>query len=146
MKQLLAQSRTEQIAAREKEQRQQQIETDALLNRWRVENEAAMETEKQKQIRAREATIKIKTQQYEDGKALAAKRAEEKLIEIEQARFLNSIDNQDDKRFVELCKAEIARNVSLGKPIYTLLRALQFEQPQLLASKTVKVKRTKEES
>ena len=33
----------------------------------------------------------------------------------------------------------------LGKPVYTLMRALEHAQPDLLASKTVKVNREKKE-
>eukprot|EP00981_Chlorochromonas_danica_P005354 scaffold1084_cov250-Ochromonas_danica.AAC.5 len=143
IKEMLAQSRTEQIAAREKERLRQETETNELLSRWRVENEAAMQAEKEKLQAARMETIRLKQQQFEDGKEAARLRAEAKMVEIEQQRFLNSIDTQDDKRFIEQCKAEIERNVKLGKPIYTLLRALEYEQPALLAAQTVKVERPK---
>jgi hypothetical protein len=33
---------------------------------------------------------------------------------------------------------EIERNVALGKPVYTLLRALEFVAPPLLAAKLIK--------
>lgn len=141
MKELLAQSRTEQIARKEREDRREAAETDEMLNRWRIENETAMQAEKDKATSTRLATVRIKTQQYEDGKEAARIKAETKMVEIEQARFLNSIDTKDDKRFIDLCQAEIERNVRLGKPIHTLLRALEYEQPAIIAAKTIKVDR-----
>ena len=49
-----------------------------------------------------------------------------------------SLQGDDDKKFTEACKSEIERNVRSGKPVYTLLRALEFTQPALLAAKTIK--------
>jgi hypothetical protein len=49
-----------------------------------------------------------------------------KLRETEQTRFLQTIDTGDEGRFVEICKAEIERNIKAGKPVYTLLRALEY--------------------
>jgi hypothetical protein len=135
MKKILAMSRSEQISMRNKQQRKEQEEAEAMLTGWRIDNETSMQHDKDKVQAARMETIRIKKEQYDVGKEIARKKAENKLIEIEQERFLNSMDNLDDKRFIELCKAEIERNVQLGKPIYTLLRALEYEQPQLLAAK-----------
>ena len=48
---------------------------------------------------------------------------------------MQSIDTNDEGRFVEICQAEIARNIKLGKPVYTLLRALEYRAPKLLPAK-----------
>lgn len=63
------------------------------------------------------------------------------MVEIEQEKFLQSMANDDEERFVRLCKAEIEKNVAEGKPVYTLLRALEFTAPGLIAAKTVPIKR-----
>ena len=137
-REVVAQSRVDQIEAREAERRRQFEEEQRLVRKWREENEEAMQAEIDKQRRKREETIKFKKGQYDDGLEAARRRKEEKMLEIEQARFLHSIRGNDDARFVELCKQEIERNVALGKPVYTLLRALDYSQPILIPAKTVK--------
>lgn len=141
---ILAQ-REEQMQARDIKMRREHEEELAMLERQRLENEAAIQREKDKEIRAREETARIKQLQWNEARDRARKKEEEKLIEIEQARFLSSIDNNDDARFVELCKAEIEHNVRLGKPIYTLLRALEYAQPVLIPAKLDKEKNKRHE-
>jgi hypothetical protein len=53
----------------------------------------------------------------------------------------SSLTKDDDNKFSETCKSEIEKNVLLGKPVYTLLKALEFTQPALLAAKTIKISR-----
>ena len=89
----------------------------------------------EKVINARKATIANKTQQKLEADTKKAKEIEDHLREIEQTRFLQSIDTNDEGRFVEICQAEIARNIKLGKPVYTLLRALEYRAPKLLPAK-----------
>jgi hypothetical protein len=141
----IIESRTAQIEARERKERQQFDDDDVLVQRWRLENEEGIRAEEEKAKQRRQATVQIKTKQYNDGKEAARKKEEAKLMEIEQAKYLATIENSDDTRFVELCKAKIEENVRLGKPIYTLLRALDFHGPELLAAKTVKVTKKKDE-
>lgn len=132
-------SRTAQIQRKREQQQQQQAEEDALALRFRLENEEAMREESEKRRRAKDEQTRVKLLQLEEGKSTRQRREEERLAEIEQSKFLSSLGRDDDKRFTEVCKAEIERNVKLGKPVYTLLRALEFTQPALLAAKTVKV-------
>lgn len=139
IKQEIIASRLAQIERRENEMHKRYEEEDALVQRWRRENEEAIEKESDKVRQQRMQTVKIKTMQYNDGKDVAKKKQEAKMYEIEQARFLEGLGNQDDTRFVEIVKAKVAENIRLGKPVYTLLRALDYHQPQLLAAKTVKV-------
>lgn len=139
----IAKSRVNQIEARESERRRRFEEEDVLLQKWKKENEDAMERETEKQRNARLETIKVKQQQYDDGAEAARKKREAKLLEIEQSKFLNSIRGNDDEKFIESCKKEIEKNIALGKPVYTLLRALDYSQPSLIAAKTVKVEKKK---
>lgn len=134
-------SRTKQMERKKLEAEEQKKIDDYLLAKWKKENEDGMKAEQKKAADARSATIKIKQLQYEDGKEAARRRKENRLIEIEQAKFLQSIDNNDDARFTELCNAEIERNIKLGKPVYTLLRALEYTDPPLLAAKINKINR-----
>jgi hypothetical protein len=140
-RELIAKSRVDQIEQREKLRHQEYDDEMKLVNKWRKENEDAMQAEIDKQQRLREETTKLKNQQYDEGMENARKRKENKMIEVEQARFLHSIRGNDDAGFVEACKQEIERNIALGKPVYTLLKALEFSANPLIAAKTVKVDR-----
>lgn len=130
-------SRISQIERREREQQARMDEEVMLVAKFREENESGIRTEAEKIARAKAETNRIKKMQYDDGQAAIRRKQEEKLLEIEQARFLTSIQGNDDDRFVELCKQEIERNAKAGKPVYTLLRALQQDQPHLLPAKRV---------
>lgn len=134
----ILEQREQQTAAREAALRRQHEEDMAMLERQRRENEEAIAREKAKVAKARADTVEFKNQQFAEARERARKKEEEKIAEIEQARFLQSIDNGDDTRFIELCKAEIEKNIKAGKPIYTLLRALEYSQPALIPAKLVK--------
>lgn len=60
-----------------------------------------------------------------------------------QAKILRAISSQDDDKFADICKAEIMRYAGEGKPVYTLMRALEATQPLLLAAKLDPTKRGK---
>lgn len=118
--------------------RREKEASDALARKFKEENEEAIRTEAAKQARAKEENTRIKLIQLEEGKLAQKKRMEDKLIEIEQDRFLATINRDNDEKFLEACKAEIERNVKLGKPVYTILRAMEYTAPALLAAKTMK--------
>ena len=136
-------SRTAQVEAKKAKLALQKIEDDRLVAKWKRENEEGIEREKEKVIKAHAATVACKATQKADGEAVARKREEDRQREIEQTRFLQSIDVGDEGRFIELCQAEIERNIKAGKPVYTLLRALEYSTPKLLPAKTIPVDRTK---
>ena len=112
--------------------------SDALARKFKAENEEGIRLEAEKQARAKEENTRIKLIQLEEGRLAQKKRMEDKLIEVEQDRFLASINKDNDEKFLEACKAEIERNVKLGKPVYTILRAMEYTAPALLAAKTKK--------
>jgi hypothetical protein len=140
-RELISNSRIEQISAREEEKRKRYDEESRLLEKWRIENETAMQKEKYKIKNARIETMKLKKIQYDEGQENAKKKRDEKMIEIEQSKFLHSIRGNDDARFIELCKQEIEKNIAIGKPVYTLFKALEHSQPVLIPAKTVTVPR-----
>jgi hypothetical protein len=134
-------SRTAQVEKKRAFLEAQKLEDDRLVEKWRKENEDGIQREKEKVIRAHQATVACKATQYADGEAARRKKEEDRQREIEQTRFLQSIDVSDESRFVELCQAEIERNIKLGKPVYTLLRALEYSAPPLLPAKTIPIDR-----
>jgi hypothetical protein len=134
-------SRTRQIEAKRAFLEKQKIEDDRLAARWKLENEQAIQAEKDKVRRAKEATLACKATQKTDGEAARRKLEEERKSEREQTRFLQQFDTADESRFVELCQAEIERNMKLGRPVYTLLKALEYSAPKLLPAKTIPVDR-----
>lgn len=135
----IREQREQQKARKEDEMRREHEEDMAEIMRRRKENEDAIREENEKMIKKRQDTIKFKTDILEEARERARKREEEKMHEIENARFLSSIDNQDDTRFIDLCKTEISKNVKQGKPVYPLLRAMEYSQPALIPAKRVQV-------
>eukprot|EP01036_Dinobryon_divergens_P031252 gene31252-40620_t len=131
-------SRTAQIKRKEEEKRLEKEASDALARKFKADNEEGIRLEAEKQARAKEENTRIKLIQLEEGKLAQKKRMEDKLIEVEQDRFLASINKDNDEKFLEACKAEIERNVKLGKPVYTILRAMEYTAPALLAAKSKK--------
>ena len=134
-------SRTAQVEAKRAFLEKQKREDDILAAKWKKENEDAIQAEKDKVRRAREATIACKELQRQEAEKVHRQRLEDRQREIEQTRFLQSIDVSDESRFVELCQAEIERNIKLGKPVYTLLKALEYSAPKLLPAKTIPIDR-----
>lgn len=131
-------SRTAQLERKAREDREKAEIDNKLAAKWKRENEEAIQAEKDKQQRARDAQTKIKLEQLEEGKIRKNKNELERQQEIEQYKYLMSLASSNDERFTETVKQEIAKNVRAGKPVYTLLKALEFTQPPLLAAKTVK--------
>lgn len=124
-----------QMARLEEERRRDYEEEQQMIERWRRENEDAIRHEREKEQKARLETIRIKKIQLDDAKERARRREEERLIELEQQRFLATLDNGDEAKFIALCKAEIEKNIKEGKPVYTLLKALEYAEPPLLPAK-----------
>ncbi len=131
-------SRTEIINRKEAELLRKDEEEAEMVAKFKSANEAGIQEEKDKVLRAKEAQTAIKMIQLADGKARRKQIEDEIAAQKEQERFLQSISANDDKRFKEICIAEIEKNVAQGKPVYTLLRALEFVAPPLMGAKIVK--------
>ena len=96
----------------------------------------AVGREEEEKVRLQhENTLKLKKIQYQEGLLANRRKVEARIIELEQAKILQSMGNQDDDKFAEICRAEIARYAAEGKPVYTLMRALETTQPALLPAK-----------
>jgi hypothetical protein len=94
---------------------------------------------------AEESQSQIKQLQLAEGIEKKRKKVEDRIAMIEQDRLLREISSQDDKKFVEICNAEIRRYQAEGKPVHTLLRALDLREPELLPAILVKVDKSKKE-
>ena len=108
---------------------------DRMVKMWAEANEREIQKEKDKVRVAHENTVRLKQLQYEEGLQSQRKKVEARIIELEQAKMLQTISGQDDGKFAEICRAEIARYAAEGKPVYTLMRALETTQPALLPAK-----------
>ena len=138
-------SRTAQKDRKVGEEAKRKAIDDALALKFKNENEEAMATEKTKRANAKIEQTRIKLIQLDEGKRVGKERRLQFELEKEENKFLLSLAGHEDKRFTEQCKEEIQTFVKSGKPIYPLIKALEFVQPPLLAAKTVKVIREKKD-
>jgi len=125
-------SRNQQLKAK-----RDQIEADKelearLLAAWKEKMDLAHEKELDKDRRNREITHEIKRLQYQEGVQARRKKVEDRVVMIEQERLLREVAAQDDAKFVETVNNEVRRYLAEGKPVYTLLRALDYRQPVLI--------------
>eukprot|EP01038_Epipyxis_sp_PR26KG_P006804 gene6804-9319_t len=137
---LTVQSRTAVIETKKQQQLREDRESAILSKKYKEENELAIEMDIEKQRKAREVTTKLKNSLFVESIESKKQRDLQRQIDLEEERLLTQLAT-DDKKFVEVCKEQIKQNVKQGKPIYPLLKALEFSAPQLLAAKTVKVDR-----
>jgi hypothetical protein len=134
-------SRTEQINARQALQDRHAKEDAKQLGLWAKVNDEeiqkALDVEKEKKDNVK----KLKKMQWADAQALRAEKERARLAQIEKERMAETVFGDDDDKFTRICKGEIKKYSEAGKPIYPLLRALEYTQPDLLAANTEKDKR-----
>jgi hypothetical protein len=80
----------------------------------------------------KEETRKIKAMQKAEAVAAARKKVADKLAEQEQSKLLTQGSDAEENKFINECRAQIEKYASEGKPVYTLLRALEMRQAPLL--------------
>jgi len=129
-------SRQEMIKSKEEIADQRYDEEERMVKLWNAANQAEIEKERQKEISAREKVVRLKSINYSDAVKAQKKKVEERIIQIEQDKLLKDIGSQDDDKFAEICKAEIMRYASQGKPVYTLMRALESTEVRTLMINT----------
>ena len=129
-------SRQEMLAQKKRLEEEQWDTEDRMVKLWTEANQREIEREKEKLRSQHDNTVKLKNLQYQEGLQANRKKVEARIIELEQAKMLQAIGGQDDDKFAQLCRAEIARYAAEGKPVYTLMRALETTQPALLPAKT----------
>ncbi len=128
-------SRTEQIEAREERRRIEMEEDEKQIGLWNAVNQSEIQKAKDRDEAARRTTKVIKDMQYNDGIIVARKRAKERLDELEEYRRARANDGVDDKKYQELVKSKIIEYSIEGKPTYTLMKALDYKQPDLIGAK-----------
>jgi hypothetical protein len=128
-------SRQEMIASKRRLEEEAWALEDKMVKLSLEANQREIEKEEEKVRLQHENTLKLKKIQYQEGLLANRRKVEARIIELEQAKILQSMGNQDDDKFAEICRAEIARYAAEGKPVYTLMRALETTQPALLPAK-----------
>lgn len=128
-------SRAEQMKAREERRRLQMEEDDRQVILMNKVNQEEIQKAQQRVIDARTTTKTIKDLQFVEGVQASRKKVEDKLIEIEESRLIEKVNKQDDTKYTDIVKAEIMNCAAAGKPVYTLLKALDYQQPDLIGAK-----------
>lgn len=139
----IKESRAGQIARKKEQQEREWAEEDRMVVAQREKSALEERLEKEKYAKEHENIVRLKKIQYADAAKKQQKNAEEKLVNITQAKLLQDIGAQDDDKFAEICKAEIKKYAAEGKPVYTLMKALESTQPALLPAKLDSSKRGK---
>ena len=135
-------SRTQQLKAKADAIAADKALDEKLLDEAKRRNDLAHEKEQKKAQDLKASTYQIKALQYADGVAAQRKRVEDRIIQIEQDKLLREIAGQDDTKFVNLVNEYIEKYKAEGKPVYTLMRALDYREPQLIPAMLQKGKRT----
>jgi hypothetical protein len=142
---LIVKSRTEQINNRKAKIMQEITEQDAEVLVTRTASEKEGKRLHEKELKTLENIRVVKQIQFNDGIEANRKRVEDRVKAIHRDKVIAEVGLQDDKKFTDTCKSEINRYASEGKPITTLLRALQYTQPDLMGAKLDKTKKKVEE-
>lgn len=143
--QLIKESRSEQIRAKQEAIAKEKREKDIMVAKWKDQKEEADMKEMHKEYQVKETTKKVKSLQYGAGVERHRKQIEDRVIQIEQEKLLYEIGKQDDEKFAERCKEKIKEYAAAGKPVITLYRALETTQPAIIPAKRNKVVKKTEE-
>ena len=135
-------SRNAQLKAKADRAEADRLLEEKLNIAWREKMDAVHEKEEAKAKALKASTLQIKSLQYAEGVANARKKVEDKIIQIEQDRLLREIASQDDAKYCETVNEQIRKYQAEGKPVYTLVKALDYRQPELIPAVLIKGKRT----
>lgn len=105
------------------------------------EKERSEKAEAEKQARELENIRRLKQLQYNDAAKTQRNKIAERLEEVNRAKLLMDIAGQDDNKFAEICKDQIKKYAADGKPVYTLLKALEQTEPVLIPARLDSSKR-----
>jgi len=127
-------SRTVMARARKEQRVKDFEETRKLADLAKQKALTAIENEKEQQQKAREMTIMIKNMQLQQAVQIKKEKINDKVKDLEEQKIIQEISNQDDKKFNDICTSTIRDYAAKGKPVTTLMRALEYHQPDLLPS------------
>jgi len=105
---------------------------EAMIASWGELRDVADEKEKAKVRKARESTKLIKDIQRAEGIERNRAKIHQKLAEAEEANLLLANSGNDEEKFAVRTKQMIEEYAKAGKPIYTLMKALELKAPALL--------------
>ena len=134
-------SRTEQIETRNRKKDEEYEQDMRQIGLWNEKNQIEIEKSRQREEEARKTTTTIKNLQYVDGIKVARKKIEDKMNEIESDKMIKEIGVQDDKKFSDIVKDKIMEYAAVGKPIYPMIKALEYKQPDLMGAKLANKKK-----
>jgi len=134
----IALSREEQMRMRDTLLRERREEEERMIKSWRESNEIEIQKEKDKIKKEKELVAQLKAIQLSEAQEKQRKKVEDRVAQLEQENFLLTLKGLDDKKFVDRCKAKITEYANAGKPVYTLLRALETTPVELIPAKVTK--------
>lgn len=125
-------SRTAQLKAKQDAIDADRALDEKLIESFKIQSDAAHAREEKKAKELRDSTYQVKGLQYVEGVARSRKRVEDRIIQIEQDKLLRDVAGQDDAKFVSIVNEKIEQYQKEGKPVYALMKALDYRQPQLI--------------
>lgn len=135
------QSRQDQIRNKREKLEKEWAEEDRMVKAMIEEKERSEKNEADKQHRDLENIRRLKQLQYNDAAKTQRNKIAERLEEVNRAKLLMDIGSQDDNKFAEICKEQIKKYAADGKPVYTLLKALEQTEPSLIPARLDHTKR-----
>jgi hypothetical protein len=133
--QQLHEAREEQIRRHQAERDRELAEEAKMIELWRKQYNEDMAEEARKQAAQYDFHKSLKVSQYQEGVARRQQRAENRLKEIEEDKFMFEINSHDDDRFIELCKQKLEEYRRAGKPTYPIQRALETTELVIVPAK-----------
>ena len=130
----------DQIRAKKERVEREWEEEDHMVKAMIEENERADKAEKEKAAR-NENIRRLKELQFNEAAKTQRNKIAERLEEINRAKLLMDIGSQDDNKFAEICKDQIKQYAKEGKPVYTILKALEQSEPVLIPARLDPTKR-----
>ena len=125
-------SRLQMVLKKKKNKEREREESLREAELFRTHAALELSREMDLKLKTREEVRAIKREQLLDAAERKKAAVEAKLIDRERIRLLLKLNEGEKEKFNVICRGEIEKNKAEGKPIVTLLRALRFEQPELI--------------
>ncbi len=134
-RQITDKSRQDQIKAKQDKLAREWEEEDRMVKAMIEESERADKAEREKAAREHENIRRLKELQYNEAAKVQRNKIAERLEDINRAKLLMDIGSQDDSKFAEICREQIKQYAADGKPVYTILKALEQTEPVLIPAR-----------
>jgi len=133
----IVETRTKQILSKSEIEKKKKEDDEIIAKKLILKSIKDTEIETLQQKEKRSNDILLKKQLHQEAEEKRKKKEIEKILEIQERKLLIAANN-DDTLFRDICKKEIQHNVEVGKPVYTLLKALEFKPTDLMQAKLIK--------